>query len=36
MMDIENLQIWKLGVKLAKDVYLLTGEISEERNIWPD
>ncbi len=24
MMDIENLQIWKLGVKLAKDVYLLT------------
>ena len=23
-MDIENLQIWKLGVKLAKDVYLLT------------
>ena len=24
MMDIENLQIWKLGVKLAKDDYLLT------------
>jgi len=24
MMDIENLEIWKLGVKLAKDVYLLT------------
>jgi len=24
MMDIENLQIWKLGVKMAKDVYLLT------------
>ena len=23
-MDIENLEIWKLGVKLAKDVYLLT------------
>jgi len=23
-MDIENLQIWKLGVKMAKDVYLLT------------
>jgi len=24
MMDIENLQIWKLGVTLAKDIYLLT------------
>jgi len=23
-MDIENLQIWKLGVTLAKDIYLLT------------
>ena len=24
MMDIENLEIWKLGVKLARDIYLLT------------
>jgi len=23
-MDIENLEIWKLGVKLARDIYLLT------------
>ncbi len=23
-MDIENLQIWQLGVTLAKDIYLLT------------
>ncbi len=24
MMDIENLQIWRLGVSLAKDVYVIT------------
>ncbi|RDI93331.1 30S ribosomal protein S23 [Mesotoga sp. Brook.08.YT.4.2.5.2.] len=24
MMDIENLEIWRLGVSLAKDVYVIT------------
>ncbi len=35
-MDIENLQIWKLGVKLAKDVYLLTEKFPKRGSLRSD
>ncbi|WP_367362917.1 hypothetical protein [Mesotoga sp.] len=34
-MDIENLEIWRLGVSLAKDVYVISKRIPKKRGLLP-